>query len=195
MIDTVFSAADIIACPELLGVRLRPLSIWHVWALKAASSPFVDSGKYGIEDLCKAVMICSLTKADYEGLACIENGIDVLYGTIGGEYLALDADARQAVCTAFDQYLSACSEFPEFWNDGKPEDASKRLRCPYEWHLVATLLDMRICTSEAQAWDYPISRAQCWQTVKGERNGSRAYVDQRDRDDLSALEGAENGND
>jgi hypothetical protein len=190
MIDEVFSASDVIACPVILGVRLRPLSIWHVWALKAADSPFVEGKPYGIEDICKAVMLCSLTRNDYVALAASESALAALYGTIAGEYLAKDKEGRDEACKAFDDYRAACTVYPDFYAGEGVDPVRDRVRCPSEWHLVASLLDMRVCGTEAEAWDSPIARAHCWQAVLGERRGSKAYVDQRDRDDFKALEEA-----
>lgn len=186
MIDSVFSAADVVSCPEILGVRLRPFSIWHSWALKSIDSPYVYGGKFDIEDTCQAVMICALTRDEYADLQQTE-ALTALYGTIAGEYLKLTDEERQNVVSGFVGYIDACSVFPEFYESEDSDPVKDRLRCPGEWHLVANLLKMRICDSEEAAFDYPVARAQCWQAVAGEQAGSRAYVDQRDRDDFDTL--------
>jgi hypothetical protein len=192
MIDEVFSAADVITCPEVLGMRLRPLTLWHVWSLKSLESPFVSGKPYDTEDICKAIMICGLRRKDYAELCGSENAIAALFGTIAADYLVKSKSDRAEVCNAFGKYLSSCTEFPEFYSSAKQNDIRDRLRCPSEWHIVASLLDMRICQTEDDAWDYPIARAQCWQAVQGERNGSKAYVDQRDRDDFEKLKAESN---
>lgn len=193
MVDDVFSAADVITCPEILGVRLRPLSIWHMWTLKTMESPFVDGGGYDVEDVCKAVMVCGLNKKTHDELAATDYGLTALYGEIGGAYLELEKDARTEAIKALVEYLDECSNFPEFWEEEKTDATADRIRCPIEWHLVRSILDMRICQTESEAWDYPIARAQCWLAVQGESKGSKSYVDQMDRDAIRQLEEAENG--
>jgi hypothetical protein len=186
MIDEVFSASDVVSCPEILGVRLRPFSIWHSWALKSIDSPYVYGVDFDIEDTCQAVMICALSRDEYAELQQTE-AITVLYGRIAGKYLALSEEDRTKVVGEFVSYIDACSVFPEFYAPEKSDPVRDRMRCPGEWHLVACLLHLRICDSEKAAFDYPVARAQCWQAIEGERAGSRSYVDQRDRDDFDEL--------
>lgn len=106
----------------------------------------------------------------------------------------MPADERETVMTAVCEYVNACTTFPEFWSDGKTDPVKDRMRCPFEWHAVAMLLSMRICATEADAWDYPVALAQCWQAVEGERNGSKNYVDPVDRKDFDVLNKEASGN-
>lgn len=190
MIDEVFLEADVITCPEILGVQLRPLSIWHSWALRSIESPFIEGGEYSTDDVCNAILVCSLTRSEYSNA----NQMDIAarLGEIAANWLRLDDDARSETLDCFNAYLDACTRFPEFWRSEDSDPVRDRLRCPAEWHLVATLTNMHVCT-ESEAWDYPISRAQCWQAVEGERAGSQAYVDQRDRQDFEKLNKQEGG--
>jgi hypothetical protein len=184
MIDSVFLANDVSAGPVILGLRLRPLSIWHSWALKAAANPFSIGGEYGIEDICNALLICTLTKHQHDELA----GLGAL-GLYKGEQIApplisATTEERAEALRLFLDYFDDCTQFPDFWQDGKADPVKDRVRCPREWHLVASLMRMNICRTEPEAWDYPIAKAQCWMAVEGERNGSKSYVDERDRADI-----------
>ena len=193
MTDDVFMAADVCGCPELLGVRLRPLSVWHCWQLRSIESPFFDGGEYGVEDVCKAVMLCSLDRNGYSSVASDSNALAALYGFIAAEYIALDKEGREEAVKAFVAYLDACTIAPEYWSADKGDGRADRIRCPFEWHVVAALLKNRICQTEAEAWDYPMQRAQCWQAVIGEQAGSKSYVDAVDRADMAKLNEAPNG--
>lgn len=166
-----------------MGFRLRPLSIWHVWALSAMDSPYVCGGKYTVDDICNCLMICSQTRESFAALSA--GGLHVaLKGEIGAAYIEADKDARAQAEAQLAQYIADCTVFPEFWEKEKTDAVKDRLRCPPEWHIVSAILSMRICQTEAEAWDYPIARARCWQAVDGERNGGRDYLDARDRADL-----------
>ena len=187
MTDDVFMAADNCAFPEILGVRMRPLSVWHWWPLRSLESPFFDGGEYGIEDVCKAVMLCSLDSSGYSRIASDPNALAALYGFIAAEYIGLDKEGREDAVKAFVEYLDACTVAPEYWSDDKGDGKADRIRCPVEWHIVVSLLKNRICQTEAEAWDYPMQRAQCWQAVIGEQAGSKAYVDAKDRADMKKL--------
>lgn len=193
MIDDVFGSADVITCPEVLGVRLRPLSIWHVWTLKTIDSPLVVGGKYDLEDVCKAVMICALTRAEYYDMARHQDALTAYYGTIAAAYIELDTEAREHVLSELGTYIDECTVFPEFWEGEGVDDVRDRIRCPVEWHLVLSLLKNGICHTEEDAWNYPISRAQCWQAVVGEMQGSKAYMDAVDREDIKKLDEVSNG--
>jgi hypothetical protein len=187
MIDSVFLANDVTAGPDILGLRLLPLSIWHVWALKASSNPFATGGKYDIESFCNALLICTLSKSQFDELVRTD-ALAVYKGHhIAPAILTADEDTRAEALGVFLEYFDACTVYPEFWEDDKSDPVKDRLRCPSEWHLVASLLRMRIAQTEAEAWDYPIAKAHCWVAVEGERNGSKNYVDQRDRNDFDQL--------
>lgn len=187
MVDDIFLASDVAGGPVILGFRLRPLSIWHVWALSALESPYVLGGNYGVEDVVNCLLFCTQTRESYNALAltCMEGAVK---GEIAAAYLEADKDGRFEAEKQLAAYFGDCTVFPEFWQDSKTDPVKDRLRCPGEWHLVATLLQMRICQTETEAWDYPIARARCWQAVESERQGGSSYMDKRDRDDLKQLE-------
>ena len=192
MVDDVFLASDITGGPVILGFRLRPLSIWHVWTLKAWDNPYVTGGEYDVDDVCNCMAVCTQTRESFTAIAA-QNLHGALKGDIGAAYLEASKEEREHAEKQLAEYFTQCTVFPEFWEDGKSDPVKDRLRCPGEWHLVATLLQMRVCQTEEDAWDYSIARARCWQAVEGERAGSRAYVDQRDRMDFAKLEDIANG--
>lgn len=186
MIDDIFLGADVITCPVILGVRLRPLSIWHVWALRAAESPLINGGKFDIEDVCKAVMLCGMTREDYARQ--IQSGeIAITLGDVAAEYLQLSPEDREIEVANLADYIDQMTQFPEYWQKEKSDPVKDRIRCPTEWHLVSSLLAMSICKDESAAWDYPIARAQCWQAIQGEQAGSKNYMDAKDRADMDQL--------
>jgi hypothetical protein len=45
---------------RLLGVRLRPFSLWHLLLLQTLDSPFLRKGQVGLHDLRTAIGICRL---------------------------------------------------------------------------------------------------------------------------------------
>jgi hypothetical protein len=185
-VDDVFLSADVTAGPEIMGLQLRPLSVWHVWALSAMDSPYIIGGDLTVEAICRALMICTQTRAGFAELINTDAHI-LLLGDIAGIYLAATPEERADAQQAFAEYIDACTVFPEFWEDGKTDAVKDRLRCPVEWHIVAALVRMGIVRTEDQAWDYPIARARCWGAVEAERNGNNKYVDQRDRADMEKL--------
>ena len=62
MFDPVFGAAyiDNGTRHRLLGVRLRPFCLWHLFLLQALDSPFIRNGSATVFDLKTAIGICRL---------------------------------------------------------------------------------------------------------------------------------------
>jgi hypothetical protein len=90
---------------------------------------------------------------------------------------------REAYRAYIDAHVGACTVWPEYWDDGK----AKPLKCPFPWLVVRTLLSMRVCQTEAEAWDYHASRAMCWQAVDIEANGCKDYISQAEREKAKGL--------
>ena len=190
MVDEVFSSTDIShTCPQsvaqVLGVGLMPVSIWHVWILKALENPFAVGGIPKAQDLAQAVLVCS---NDRKSFGEIMSDDDTLTDKIADLAQAwYEVDDISSHIRSFHLYVEQGVSGPEFWEDPKTDAVKDRQRCPVEWHLVYMLLNNKVCHTEEEAWNYPFNRAVCWSAVVGEQNGSRNYIDQVDREQIKKV--------
>lgn len=184
MIDDIFLAADGPAPQSILGVLVRPLSIWHVWALKASDSAFLRATTHTRDDVVRLLFVCSLTRADYARLNQEPAASELYAAGIALKVLRATEDEHLAALESIKDYFDAGTNIPEFWAREKSDPVKDRLRCPVEWHLAALMVEMGVSANIADAWDVPLVEAKCWQAVYSERNGSRDYVDQKDRNDF-----------
>jgi len=174
--DDIFGQAIIPDTYEVLGVRLLPLTIYHVYFLKALNNPLVVGGDISIEHYAEIVFVCTRKKNELENIAA--GDIELLDWDI--------VDKPSAITDTLNRYINDGISAPEYWEDGKEND---RLRTPIEWNIVYSLLESRICNTEEDAWNYSLSKALCWIAVKAERNGSNKYIDPIDRKDMDSLNG------
>lgn len=164
-------------------------SIWHAWALSIIESPFVKGGPCNHDDLFRALLICSMSRNEYIKICNSETEVDKLID-IALKYAESEREERDNTKQNIESYLQDCLVMPDFFSDGSSDPVKDRVRCPIEWHMVFFLVSSRLALTEDEAWDYPYARCQCWQAVKGEQGGSKAYVDKRDREDFKKSETA-----
>ncbi|GEM_PF-3849622 len=186
MVDQVFLANDLSAGPVLFGgLRINVLSIWHSWALSASDNAFALHKDWEFEDLCQAVMICTLTRDRYQELEH-NNALAIYLGEVSAHIIDLDSETRKGDIHKFAEYFEECTCIPEWWDKGG-SDPRARIRAPIEWQVVAVLLRMKICRTELEAWNYPFAKSFCWIAVDREAEGNQKYIDQKDRDGLALL--------
>ena len=181
--DELFAKTDLPPIKPGDGLYpLFPLTVWHVWQLQVLQSPYAIGGPITDKDRLQAVLVLSKTRAEllalYDDEARLEAAIFRL------QELFDAAPDKEAYRTYVDAHIAACIDWPEYWQDGK----SKPLKAPFAWLTVRNLLHMRVCQTEAEAWDYPAARAMCWQAVEIEANGGRDYIGQEERDQFKKAE-------
>lgn len=66
-----FAKSFLFSCPEILGLKLKPLSIGHFIILDMLHSPFYCGGSISNDDLITAIFVCS--KSFQENLNSISN--------------------------------------------------------------------------------------------------------------------------
>jgi hypothetical protein len=190
--DDIFIETDIThTCPhsvaQVWGLSLMPLSIWHLWFLRSQDNPFVVGGSPNADDLAMAVLTCSMTRKEMG--QCLDDEIKLAESVSDMVDLWLEMSKEQKAehIKAFDEYIQAGMNAPDFWQSADLDEVKHRLRCPSEWHIVFLLLKNSICKTEEEAWNYPYARAICWRAVIGEQNGNRDYIDPVDRADLKKV--------
>jgi len=186
--DSLFSATDLprIKPGEAGLYPLPPLSLWHVWQLQVLESPYALGGSLTPYSRIQASIVTTNTRRQWLA-KCDSGALDEQMQRFAQLYAALTMEEQDAYRAYVDAHMAYCLKWPEYWQDGK---SSGPLKCPFVWLAVRNLLAMRVCQTEAEAWDYPAARAMCWLAVENEANGGKNYVSQDERD---AAEGLNNG--
>jgi hypothetical protein len=182
--DSLFYATDLPKCKpgEAVLYPLPTLSLWHVWQLQVLDSPYAVGGNLNQFSRLQAAIVALNTRRQW--LSRSDSGaLDAQMKAIAERYALLSPAEKQAYREYVDAHMTHCLKWPEYWQDGK----STPLKCPFVWHAVRNLLAMRICQTEAEAWDYPAARAMCWLAVENETQGGKNYISQAERDTAEAL--------
>ena len=143
----------------VLGVRLRPFSLWHRLLLLAVDSPFLKKGEVRLFDLRVAVGICRL-RFGQSKVRHPRPGLSLLRRGLQGE---VEAFLRYA-----GDYLSR----PEY-DVVAPEDKGvprPRRGAPPEIMQIAADVIGWTHWPEAVVWELPIGRAH-WYAMMGQRAG------------------------
>jgi len=193
MVDDKFMGADDSLCggpiATVLGRRLLPMTLWHMWLLRNMENPYAVGGIPQGDDLCEVVLVCSLTRQQFA--KAMRREMTQLTELLVGRWFMLSEEEMQDQSDILHDYLEAQTDTVEFWEDSNSDPVKDRLRCPPEWHLVLTLLRNNVVRDEQEAWDYPYNRAMAWRAVVNEAvHGSRDYVDPLDRKQSEALNNA-----
>ncbi len=154
--------------PTVLGRRLQPFSLSHVYLLQGLENGFAVRGDGRRSELFAAVLICSRGHAE-NARALFGGGLPfwrLFWWSCRWSRKRIRHEADK-----FRQYLSDYCETPEHWSDGE----DRPYLAPWQFHFVHTLCSEYGCTLD-EAWDMPVSLARCYQDVFDEFRGDKSLV-------------------
>jgi len=160
---------------QILGVRLKPLSLGHLILLHRYQSAFVVGGIPTEADLVLSVLICSRT---------YEDAIDLVEsGQVKKEGKKLDKALRvcddiQARCSWFSDYIMEGLDGPKLW---QKESQSNSLGAPPEQVIKCTLMS-KLGLSESEVLNRPFSLSLWDATTLAEMDGALRIYTQADAD-------------
>lgn len=166
----VFATAIYHTEPTVLGKKLLPLSLGHVFALMAVESPYVCHGPKGLWDLSLAVAICSHT---WEG-----NQRWFKSGKILADFKRWGKQCRKLNFVAehwkFKTYFDHYTQFPE----RNHSEGMKPSRHPWPL-MVANSLVAKV--GEERAWNMPLPLAVSYWSADAEMQGDDSLKSDRDK--------------
>jgi hypothetical protein len=175
----VFKNTILLQEPVVLGVQLMPLTLWHVFALQVAESPYVQQGEVekSLFDLCFAVGICSRTWE--EGQAWIKNPdhkeIAALGKKWGKSWNTWEVGVKES--EKFEAYLCEYAQMPKRWTESKAAAMSEGIKNPWPIVLVQKLSPG---CGELRAWDMPLPQAVAYWSAAMELEGDASLLSERD---------------
>ncbi len=160
---------------QILGVRLRPLSLGHLILLHRYESAFVTGGLPSPADLVMSVLICSRTYED--ALDLIESGQFKRETKKLEKALRLCGDVK-ARSSWFCDYLEEGLSGPRLWTK---EGGGQNLGAPPE-QVVKVALMSKLGLSETEVLNRPFSLSLWDIATLAEMNGTLKIYSQRDAD-------------
>ena len=183
-------AAAVQSAPRLIGVQLRPFSLWHAACLMLLDSPYIAVGREPDDgDFLSALMVCADGRDDaLSSWRQLERSR--IRRFVLSFRLAMAGDrARQAFS---DWLLAQIAALPEVYRDPGSAHTSA---VPWPFHVVVALLSrFHHFRGEAEAWDTPAATAICYVTALAEWTGAKVVDpedDERAERAMAALEAAQ----
>ena len=169
-----FSIAVTQRPPKVLGVQLLPLCIGHKLLLDRIACPVVSGGTFTLQDLMGAVLVCSRSFEDANKLHR-ERLLPLKIWLWSRRFAGFDI-AREIL--AFRNYIEAGCSCPELKADASE---GRGAGAPYTLRLVQFCRE-KLGMTDAQAWDFPLARAN-WEWATGwEGEGSLKIKNQSEMD-------------
>lgn len=170
--------------PEVtvLNLRLRPYCCGHELTLSQAESPFLLGHREPqFKDLMLAALVCSQSFTQGRKILTKPNGGGIAVSLWG----CIARRTRHAYVeeTKFIEYLERGTWSPATAKSVGKGVSYRELKAPRVWRLVPFLCN-HVGLTEAQAWDYPIARANALYAAELDRAGSIDLAGGRVEDSL-----------
>jgi len=151
---------------NVMGKRMRELSVGHFYLLEASDSPFVHGGQVLLSDLVFATMICSMPFKAARDILFADPQKLLRKGRWWGMIFSFKRYDLQQETDAFMNYWKAYTEMPERWQD--TDKKAKTSAIPWSLRLAWLLMERM---PEDKAWDMPMPRACSYYACWAEANG------------------------
>lgn len=171
---------------RVLGLRLRPFSLWHLALLQEIDSPLLiplrkdEPCAAGPRDLARAVRICRLRwpQIDWKG----DFDLRVLCALLGGftKHLA-----------AFAEYVKDFQASPEYIvippeRNGNEPPRAPRGAPPAILRTLREVIQVTGC-SRSDAWDMPVGEARWWYAIADNERFECDFMTQVKRDEQARI--------
>lgn len=164
----VFKNAILPLEPDVLGVRLLPLSLGHVYILMAVDSPFAVGGKPHLGNLSFAVQVCSRTFEDAQKWLHSETLIaDVAKWGKSCRKMDFGAESKK-----FEEYIAQSTQMPERLSSSP--GGGKGVKHPWPL-IIAVSLFKHI--GESRSWNMPMGMAVAYWSALAETQGDDSLCD------------------
>jgi hypothetical protein len=151
--DALAAEAFLNAEHTVCGLRMRPLSLGHAFALEAIGSPLYEGREGAESDLILAAWTCS--RSPLAQLNC--NGLRYAIWRWLAAKMDFDEQRRR-----WETYVGDYSAAPQFWKKQSP-DKYEPSKIPNGISTVVSL--MKLGMTEEQAWATPVGAASWYQAA------------------------------
>jgi hypothetical protein len=161
--DSLAAEAFLNAEHRIYGLRMRPLSLGHAFALEALSSPFYHGQLGSEQELRLAAWICAHDPL----MVPRASGWRYWAWNLATKYFDFDQQVSRWVVYSAD-YVAP----PQMWSKVKTKEEIKQSRIPGAISSVVRL--MRLGMTEKQAWATPVGAATWYEAAYFESEAGTA---------------------
>jgi len=159
--DDSFYSAFLEGDHKVLGVVLKPYSIWHYFLLNAIDSPLLKGQGIQCEDLAIA---CQIFKTSFPEQPDLKFSLRKWFLVWR---LKSNAKLMKKSVESFTDYIKANSQIPKFWKDSTIKGRESEITCPTSLSAVSSLMAMG--WTEKEAWNTTFARCRWYEGAHHER--------------------------
>ena len=156
---------------RVLGRRLRPLTLAHLWILEAAGSPYAYNQPPQYQDMVFAVLVISLQPSIARWLIMRPALMRRIVTAWGWTRRKVNPFCEMA---DFAEYWKAYTATAESWpRDGKSRPSCLPVSINIAWSIIGKV-------GERRAWSMPLPLAMAYHTAEAECHGIE-YATEQDK--------------
>jgi hypothetical protein len=172
-----YTKAMIMTAPVIAGVRLRPLSCWHLVALRALGCAYACGGLPTAQDMATTLLVCA-SRWTGDPSRDLRAWLRFCDGGLAAWMMAARLAVRdpRKINAALAAHIEASVDAPIYL----PQEGSRASHVDFAFRTAARLVSLG--HSECAAWNMPYVRAACYVAAADEREGAKLLsADEMDR--------------
>lgn len=148
------------------GIEVRPISVWHMFALENLQNHYICGGGCDRDDAAELLAVSRLDWESGRRLFADRSYQRRQLRDVCREIAEIKWPAVDAECVS---YVAQCTRTAHAWS-AKTEGTPQMAGGPCEWHLLSFLTQGNP-TSLADAWNMPYAVARCLYDAYAESRG------------------------
>ena len=161
---------------RVCGVKVAPLSVWHVYALENIGCALTNGGAVEAGDVVQLLMVASRTRAQFLQMFADPRWIDKAQRKIKTAMLRHAYRGGGDAITQAIAYAETCMRIPHRW---RKDDSSKQPAVPHSLHVLRGAVKCGV--PYADAWDMPYATARVLFDAQAEASGDQSIMDDTDQ--------------
>jgi hypothetical protein len=162
---------------KVCGVKVMPLSIWHVYALENVGCSLVIGGPVGAGDIVQMIMTATKTRNQYLRMFSSQAKIAAARNTAEKAILRHAYRGGRDPVDESIEYVETCMRIAHRWR--KSEGNGRAPSVPHSLHVLRGAV--RCGVDYATAWDMPYAQARALFDVVAESMGDQSIMDDIDQ--------------
>jgi hypothetical protein len=160
---------------SLCGVKVSPLSVWHVYALENVGCAIVCGGVVEHGDVAQLLMVASRNRQQFLQMYSVQGGIgkalaEVRKAMLRAAYRNPSNHIQEAI-----RYADECMRIPHRWRKGNGMPP----KVPHALHVLRGAVKCGV--DYDRAWDMPYAEARVLFDVTAEAAGDTSIMDDIDQ--------------
>ncbi len=164
-ISPFWQAFSMPARSRVCGIRVPPLSVWHVFALEEIGNPFLVGGEASAGDVQQLLFVATQTRAQFLNAFHVPSIRKRRLSRLRRRMLRYAWRHPSGAVAECKRYVDQSMRVPGRW----VKVDAKACAVPHALHVLSAARNM--VASVDAAWDMPYVQARCWFDVRAEFKG------------------------